>query len=278
MSEATQRPIIVEKVWNNFILPGLGADAVILVTGGTGAIGKRTAQVLLGWGAKVAITSRSQTRIDEIMKELASGDRLLGIAADVSQEESGKRAVETVIAKWGRLDALIQCAAVGHKNPLSDIDASQIDSLFDSNVKGPILMAKAAAIPMRAQRRGKIVNVSSIVAYRSRPNGLLYGTTKAALNHLTRNLATELGPYGINVNTVSPGQTPTRLTPYNQKPGTGTAPADTDIFTGGKKTPLRRRGLLDDYVGPILFYASDLADYVTGTDIVVDGGLILSFP
>ena len=278
MSESTERPIVVEKDWNKFALPGLDVDAVILVTGGTGAIGKRVAQVLIGWGAKVAITSRSQTRVDEVTMELNTGDRLLGIAADVSKEENAKRAVETVVNKWGRLDALIQCAAVSHRNLLGEIDESQIDRVFNTNVKGPILMAKAAAIPMRAQRRGKIVNVSSIMAYRTREKGLLYGSTKAALNHLTRYLASELGPYGINVNTLSPGNTPTKLTPYDQEPGAGPVPVDTDIFTGGRNLPLRRRGLLDDFVGPILFLASDLADYVTGTDIVVDGGFILSFP
>jgi gluconate 5-dehydrogenase len=277
-SESDIRPIIVEKNWGKVALPGLGAGTVALVTGGTGAICMQVARVLLCWGANVAITSRSQARVDEVVAELGGGGRLLGIAADVGKEIDGKRAVSAVVEKWGRLDVLIQGAAVGGHSPLNDVDESQIDAMFGSNVKGVILTAKAAAVQMRAQRRGKIVNISSIVAHRAPATRLVYGATKAAVNHITRYLATELGPYGITVNSVSPGQTPTNLTKYNQEPGAKPVPADKDIFAGGAKTPLRRRGLLDDYIGPILFLSSDLADYVTGTDIVVDGGLILSFP
>lgn len=276
-TESDIRPIIVEKDWGKVALPGIGAGTVALVTGGTGAIGMQVARVLFGWGANVAITSRSQARVDEVVAELGGGERLLGIATDVGKEKEGKRAIDAVVEKWGRLNVLIQGTAVGGHSPLSDIDEGQINAMFDSNVKGAILMAKAA-VQMRAQRRGKIVNISSIVAHRAPATRLVYGATKAAVIHITRYLATELGPYGITVNSVSPGQTPTNLTKYNQEPGAKPTPAKNDIFAGGTKTPLRRRGVLDDYVGPILFLASDLADYVTGTDIVVDGGLILTFP
>jgi NAD(P)-dependent dehydrogenase (short-subunit alcohol dehydrogenase family) len=261
--------------WSTVSLPGLGPETVVLITGGTGAVGTRLAEALLTVGTRVAILSRSRERVDEVVQDLGGSDRLLGIAADITQEADAQSAVNQVLARFGRLDVLVQSAAVGGGGPLETITAAEIDAMFGANVKGMVLMAKAAAVPMRAQGSGRIINISSIVAHRVFTGRSIYGASKAAVNHLTRYLAGELSPDGITVNSVSPGQTPTALRHFSEAPGARPEPSGRDMYDA-KGTPLGRRGVLDDYVGPILFLASDLAQYVSGADIVTDGGLTVT--
>lgn len=275
MPTERKSPEQLQTDWSKVSLPGIGISTVVLITGGTGAVGTRVAEAMLTLGASVAILSRSQSRLDEVVQELGGGERLIGISADISVEADAQRAVQTVIDRWGHLDVLVQSAAVGGGGRLETVTAEEIDATMGANVKGMLLMAKAAAVPMRAQGRGRIINISSIVAHRVFTGRSVYGISKAAVNHLTHYLAGELSPDGILVNTVSPGQTPTGLRQFNEPAGTRPIPADRDLYDA-KGTPLGRRGVLDDYVGPILFLASDLAQYVTGADIVTDGGLTLT--
>lgn len=268
-------PEQLQTDWSKVSLPGIGPSTVALITGGSGAVGQRVAEALLTLGAKVAILSRSQPRIDEVVQELGAGPNLLGIAADIARERDAQAAVAKVLERFGRLDLLIQSAAVGGGGKLEEITEEEIDATFGANVKGMLLMAKAASVPMRAQGSGRIINLSSIVAHRVFTGRSVYGASKAAVNHLTRYLAGELSPDGITVNSVSPGQTPTALRHFSEAPGTKPEPAGRDIYDA-KGTPLGRRGVLDDYVGPVLFLGSDLAQYVTGADIVADGGLTLT--
>jgi NAD(P)-dependent dehydrogenase (short-subunit alcohol dehydrogenase family) len=177
--------------------------------------------------------------------------------------------------RFGQLDVLVQSAAMGGGGRLETLTEDEIDAIFSTNVKGAVLMAKAAAVPMRAQRHGRIVNLSSIVAHRVFAGRSVYGASKAAVNQLTSYLAGELGPDGITVNSVSPGQTPTGLRVPTDAPGTRPSGGGKDIYDA-PGTPLGRRGVLDDYVGPVLFLASDLAQYVNGASIVVDGGVTLT--
>jgi NAD(P)-dependent dehydrogenase (short-subunit alcohol dehydrogenase family) len=274
---ATERksPEQLQTDWSRVSLPGIDADTVVLITGGTGAVGARVAEAFLTLGARVGILSRSQSRLDEVAQELGGGERLLAVAADITRDVDAQRAVQAVLDRWGRLDVLVQSAAVGGGGPLETVTAEEIDATMGANVKGMLLMAKAAAVPMRAQGHGRIINLSSIVAHRVFTGRPVYGISKAAVNHLTHYLAGELSPDGILVNTVSPGQTPTGLRKFDEAPGTRPEPANRDLYDA-KGTPLGRRGVLDDYVGPIVFLASDLAQYVTGADIIADGGLTLT--
>jgi len=275
MPATRKTPEQLQIDWSAVALPGIGSETVVLITGGTGGQGIRFAHAFLALGSRVAILSRSAARIDDVVRELGGSDRLLGIAADIAIEEQAISAVNQVLDRFGRVDVLVQSAAVGGGSRLESITPEEIDSMFGANVKGMTLMAKAAAVPMRAQGGGRMINLSSIVAHRVFAPRAMYGASKAAVNHLTRYLAAELGPDGITVNSVSPGQTPTGLRQFSDAPGAAPEPAGRDIYdaTG---TPLGRRGVIDDYVGPVLFLASDLAQYITGANIIVDGGVTIT--
>jgi NAD(P)-dependent dehydrogenase (short-subunit alcohol dehydrogenase family) len=275
MTSQRKSPEQLEINWSSVALPGIGQDTVVLITGGTGALGTRFAQAFLTLGARVAVLSRTPDRVQEVVADLGFGDRVIGIAADVAREQEAASAVQQVLNRFGRLDVLVQSAAIGGGGRLETITEDDIDAMFSANVKGAVMMAKAAAIPMRAQGAGRIINLSSIVAHRVFTGRAIYGSSKAAVNHLTRYLAGELSADGITVNSVSPGQTPTALRTAKDAPGTRPAPAGRDLYDA-PGTPIGRRGVLDDYVGPVLFLASDLAQYVTGANIVVDGGVILT--
>lgn len=256
-------------------LPGIDAETVVLITGGAGAIGLRLAEAFLGLRARVAITSRSAQRAEKEADRLGALGDIMGIAADVSSVADARRTVQQVLDRWGRLDVLVQCAALGDHSTLDQLEERTIDTLLSTNVKGVILMAQAAAGPMAAQGRGRIVNIGSIMAHRGGDHNAAYGATKAAVVYTSRSLSVELCPKGITVNSVSPGSTPTALRELDDPPGAEPQPAR---LTGADRIPMRRRGHLDDYVGPVLFFSSDLARYVSGADLRVDGGLAIVRP
>lgn len=275
MSEPDKPRVAIEPDWTKVALPGLGPDTVALITGGSGAIGLRAAEVLAGWGARMALMGRSSDRVEEAANSLDGSGEAMGIAGDVAREEDALMAVDAAVSRWGRLDVLIHSAAVGGSKPLEAFSASEIDLMLEINLKGTLLMAKAASAQMRTAGRGKIVNVASIAAHRAAHGNAVYGATKAGVVHLTRQLAVELSPYGINVNSISPGQTPTAIRQLDESPGGRPQMVGGTRGKNMSRIPLRRRGVLDDCVGPILFLASDLADYITGADIPVEGGAMV---
>jgi NAD(P)-dependent dehydrogenase (short-subunit alcohol dehydrogenase family) len=258
------------------VLPGIGPDTAVLITGGSGAIGSRTATVLSAMGARVAIMARSPERVKQAVSESQRDGQVFGMPGDLSVPEDIVRVVDATASEFGRLDALVNLAAVGDSGgTLADLTLDEIDTVIGTNLRGALVLAREASRPMREAGSGSIVNVSSIAAHRVTPGRLVYGPTKAALIYLTRQLAGELGPYGIRSNSISPGQTPTLLRKFTDPAG-----GDNVLSPGSqegrptqtKKIPLGRRGTLDDYVGTILFLISGLSAYVTGTDLLVDGG------
>lgn len=258
--------------------PGLAPGTVFLVTGGSGAIGSRCAQVVLASGCRAAVLGRSKARVAEVLEGLGGdSDEAMGVVGDISVGEDCEAAVSEVLQRWGRVDVLVNSAAVGDRaRELAAVDEAQIAMVLGVNVGGALLAARAAAKAMVAQGRGRIVNVSSISAHRVQPGRHIYAASKAALNQVTRQLAVELGPQGINVNSVSPGQTPTHLRTFDEEPGGRPVYAEGISGSAPSVIPLRRRGELDDFVGPILFLSSGLADYMTGVDLPVEGGVMLA--
>lgn len=259
--------------WRRVRLPGLDGSTVALVTGASGAIGWHTSMALASLGVRVGLMARSEPRLRELSESAPAGSRqqLLVIPGDVSSPADARRAVAAVERRWGPLDVLIHSAAIGDGQVrIDDVTTEKIDRVVSVNFTGTVLMAQAAARAMRAGNRGAIVNVGSVGASRASPRGTVYGASKAAVVRLTRQLAVELGPDGIRVNCISPGQTPTVLRTPDEAPGTPPqASGSGDVDT----IPLRRRGQLDDYTAPALFLASDLARYVTGTNLLADGGV-----
>jgi NAD(P)-dependent dehydrogenase (short-subunit alcohol dehydrogenase family) len=270
-----QEPVTADLLASPPVLPGITPETVVLITGGSGAIGSRTAAVLSAIGARVTIMARSPERVAQAAAEAQQAGQVLGAAGDISVPDDITRVVTQTVREFGRLDALVNLAAVGDSGgALADLTLDEIDTVLGTNLRGALVLARESAWAMRDSGGGSIVNVASIAAHRVTPGRLVYGPSKAALIYLTRQLAAELGPYGIRANSISPGQTPTALRKFSDPAGADNAPSSirSDRPTQTKRIPLGRRGTLDDYVGAILFLVSGLSAYVTGTDLLVDGG------
>jgi NAD(P)-dependent dehydrogenase (short-subunit alcohol dehydrogenase family) len=254
-------------------LPGLVPGRTAVITGGTGAIGKAVAEAMGELGMGVAIVGRSEQRVREVAEELGTGSAL-PVAADIAETAAVERMVATTVDHFGAIDVLIHAAAVSEGAvPLEELTDEQIDEVLRINVRGALVAARTVVPVMKDRGRGRIVNVASVAAHQAMPGRNVYGASKAALVQLTRQLAVELGPHGITANSVSPGQTPSHITLVGDSPGgIPRAKKVTAGEAGTDRIPLRRRGVLEDFVGPILFLASDLAPYTTGIDILVDGG------
>lgn len=256
------------------VLPGVDKETVTLIAGGSGAIGAHCAAILSRMGARTAILGRSPERVAECARDVAADGEVVGLAGDITSPADMDNVARSVFERWGRLDGLVNLAAVGDSGrALEDVPPAEIDLVIRTNLMGALFLAQSCARIMKPRSRGCIVNVATIGAHRVTPGRLSYGPAKAGLVHLTKQLAVELGAHGIRVNSVSPGQTPTILRRSDEEPGG--APVITP--EGGNPTPTRRiplgrRGRLDDYAGAILFFLSDLSSYVTGADILVDGG------
>jgi NAD(P)-dependent dehydrogenase (short-subunit alcohol dehydrogenase family) len=231
---------------------------VAFVTGGTRGIGEAIVQKLAGAGARVATMARTADA-------KADGDVLV-LKGDVSSQADVERGVAETVQRLGGIDVLVNCAGVVRRKPALETTAEDWDFLLGVNVKGLFLACQAVAPVMRQAGRGRIVNISSLGAELALVNRAAYCASKAAVMQLTRCLALEWGPYGITVNAVGPGITETPMTRGYLEAD----PRRRQTMVG--KTPLRRLGAPGDMAGAVLFLASDLAGYVTGQTIYVDGG------
>ncbi len=238
-----------------------------LVTGGGTGIGLGIARGLAEAGASVAVCGRTAATLDAAVEQIeALGARGLAVVADVTEPEDLTLAVERVVGAWGRLDIGVNNAGVNEWVDALEIDASGWDQVLDTNLKGVFLSCQAEAQAMIAGGGGSIVNVASMSAQivnRPQPQAH-YNASKAAVVQLTRSLAVEWAPHGIRVNSVSPGYTRTEMA---DAPHTRAA---WPIWL--RDTPLGRMAEVDDIQGAVIFLASDASGFVTGHDLVVDGG------
>jgi NAD(P)-dependent dehydrogenase (short-subunit alcohol dehydrogenase family) len=243
-------------------MPSDGLDLtgrVAIVTGGTRGIGEAIVQRLAKAGARVVAVSRTAT---EGTGE-AGGAVLAG---DVAVEADVARVVETVLGRYGAIDILVNCAGVVRRKPALETTEADWSFLLDVNLRGVHLASRAVVPAMRRAGRGRIVNITSIGADLALLNRSAYCASKAGVLQLTRCLALEWGPWGITVNAVGPGITETPMT-------RGYLEADpVRRATMIRKIPLGRLGSPDDMAGAVLFLASDLASYITGQTVYVDGG------
>jgi len=257
-------------------LPGLDADSVVVVAGGGGAIGRHLAETLVGMGVRTAILGRSEKRLADVHASVSGSDLLHSVVCDISRQDDCVNATEEVEKHFGRITGLVNSAAVSDAGvAFKDVSHENIDRIFGINLVGPIMLSQAVFPALERSGGGSIVHIGSVEAYRANPGKLLYGTAKAALLRVVSQLAIEGGPQGIRVNCVSAGQTPTPLLSFEapagaqaQQPKSGSSSVTADIV------PLGRRGVLDDYVGPVLFLLSDLSSYVTGKDVPAEGGIL----
>ncbi|MCL4264848.1 MAG: SDR family NAD(P)-dependent oxidoreductase [Anaerolineae bacterium] len=183
-------------------------DKVILITGASAGIGRATAVALAQSEANVVLIARRQERLDMLVDELAAypGQRL-ALAGDVGDEAFAQMAVAQTLTTFGRLDVLINNAGLGHRSHLTDMPATDMRRLWDTNVMGLLHFTQAAIPTMKQQGGGHIINISSIISQRPLPHMGLYCASKTAVNFISRALRMELRPYHIRVTVVYPGRT-----------------------------------------------------------------------
>ncbi len=238
----------------------------VLVTGASRGIGKATAARFAAEGCNVVLTSRKQEALDEVATELREAHPdvdVLAVAAHVGEPEQAAACVAAAIARFGRLDVLVNNAGTNpYFGPLVDLDRPRAEKTVQVNQFSVVLWSQLAWKTWMAEHGGVIVNVASIGGLLTEPGIGYYNATKAAVIHLTRQLAAELAP-GVRVNAVAPGIVRTQL-----------ARAMWENFEGRLKRalPLGRIGEPDDIAGVIAFLAGDDARWMTGQTVVVDGG------
>ena len=248
---------------------GLG-DRVAVVTGGAGGLGRDITLDLARCGVRVAVCDRDQAAAEEIRHELAgSGTAALVDVFDVRDAVALAGFFDRVDAELGAVDILINVPGGSFMAPVADLSSNAVAAVVAQNFGYVLESCRLARSRMAARGRGSIVNVSSIEAHRAMPMMGIYGAMKAAVEHLTKTLAVEWGPEGIRVNAVAPDIFPTPATEHQFGLAHGAELNDLDASI---VVPLGRFGAGPELSGCVVFLASDLAAYVTGTTLHVDGG------
>lgn len=244
-----------------------GKTAVI--TGGTRGIGFAAVKKFLEEGANVALFGSRKETVDKAMAEIADWEQdydVMGLYPSLTDASEVENAFKEVKERFGSIDILINNAGISASDTFYDYKPEDFERIIDINVKGVFLCAHAAAPYMKEEGGGSIINTSSVVSLYGQPGGVGYPTSKFAVNGFTKALARELGKDNIRVNAVAPGITRTdmvsALTPEMIQPLID-------------NIPLRRVGEPEDIANAFLYLASDLASYVSGTVLSVDGAVII---
>lgn len=240
-------------------------DKVAVVTGGTRGIGLAIVRTYLEQGARVVLFGSRQETADKAVSELLEENPsypVSGLAPDLSDYASVEAAMKQVADQFGHIDILVNNAGISAREPLYDYKPEDFDRIMDLNVKAVFYGSKAAAPYMKAQGGGCIINTSSMVSLYGQPSGCGYPASKFAVNGLTKSLARELGRDHIRVNAVAPGVTRTDMV---------AALPEEMVKRVSAGIPMGRVGEPEEVANVFLFLASELASYVTGAVISVDG-------
>lgn len=241
-----------------------------IVTGGNRGIGFGIAQGLAKVGATVVIANRDavsgQSAADSLAKE---GYKAIAIPTNIDKVSSISAMVNSVVNNFGKIDILVNNAAAVIRKPAEDFTEEDWDAIVNTNLKGTFFCMQLVGREMIKQRKGKIINLTSVLSVIAQPGRAIYATTKAGIVHMTRVVGAEWAQYNINVNAIGPGVTITELNRvyYETHP---------DEF---KKTvdgvPKGREAYPRDYAGAAIFLASDASDYMVGQTLMIDGGMTL---
>jgi 3-oxoacyl-[acyl-carrier protein] reductase len=243
-------------------------DQVALVTGGSRGIGRGIVKAFAAEGAKVAFVYRgSQTAAESLVQEVAgAGGAIKACQCDVTNLEEAQKVVEGVEKDWGSITILVNNAGIIHDDLFVRLEPDNWNKVLQTNLGGTYNFCKAIAYSMMKQRKGRIINVSSVAAEHVNPGQTNYAASKGAINAFSRALAVELASRGVTVNAIAPGFIETDMSEaVRNKAG--------DLIK--KMIPMRRLGQPDDIAKAAVFLASNDASYLTGQVLTVDGGLSL---
>ena len=244
-------------------------DKVAVVTGASRGIGAAIAEAFYRHGAKVALLD---INIEEGRKRAlamdASGDDVIALQADVTDETQVQKTVDQIRERFERIDILVNNAGVLHHVPIEEKTVADFENVIRVNLTGIFIMCKAIVPIMKKIGRGKIVNMASLGGRTGRPGVAVdYGASKAGIAGLTRTLAREVGPDGIYVNAIAPGPILTELTKQVPK----------EVFeTWNVGRAVIKDGLPEDVANAALFLASEMADWITGVTLDVNGGIFIT--
>ena len=242
---------------------------VAIVTGGGTGIGRGIALEFAKAGADVVVGSRKLVNLEKVAEEVrALGRRSLAVQTDISRKADVDNLVQRVMGEFGGIDILVNNAVVFTRTPVIEISEDDWDKTFDINLKGYYLCCQAVGKEMVERRKGSIINVASTAGFRVGPtNSTIYSTAKAGVIMLARGLARELGSYNVRVNTIAPGTVRTKMTERTW--------SDPERLKQEEaRMPLGRLGEPSDIGSVAVFLASDASRHITGSTIVVDGGLL----
>ncbi len=243
-------------------------NKVTVVIGGAGGLGEACALALAQQGAKVIIASRNVEKLQAVAQKIksATGSDVAVMQVDVTNEASTDNLAKQVVEKFNTIDVLVNAHGLNAKMAATDIDFSKWDALFAANVKGVMMTCKSFGKIMIGQKKGKIINLSSVRGIRGTDGGnTAYGATKGAVDMITRMLAAEWAPYSINVNAIGASVVMTETWKRT------VAPERQQMLLS--KTLFKKFATPEDISAACVYLASDEANYVTGQIMYIDGGL-----
>lgn len=250
------------------------AGKCVLITGGGSGIGAATAKLFCAEGAKVMLVDANPDGLAQTQKEIAqqvSGAQVATFLADVSDAAAAPQAVAEVLARFGRLDVLVNNASMRNYSAIADAEPAEWQAMVNVNLIGTANYCRAALPTLRQTERASIVNVSSAYAVTGRKGMGLYDATKAGMLAMTRTLAFEEAAHGVRANAVCPGST---LTNFHIRRAAAAGKSIEQLKTERQSTSLLARWASPEEIAwPILWLASDEASFITGATLMVDGGL-----
>jgi NAD(P)-dependent dehydrogenase (short-subunit alcohol dehydrogenase family) len=251
-----------EQEYPNFKLTG----KVAIITGAARGLGRACALALAHEGADIALGLRDAATAAELEKEIkAMGRKVIRLQMDVSELQQINDAVNIAVKTFGKIDILVNNVGIAPDNPAEKVTEEDFDNTINLNLKGTFFTAQAVGKQMIKQRSGRIINMSSQAGFIALDNESVYCMTKAGVNHLTKNLASEWAKYNINVNAVAPT--------FIETPGTEPWLKDRDFRQSVlDRIPLGRIGKPMEVAGAVVFLASDAASLITGEILLIDGG------
>jgi len=239
----------------------------VIITGASRGIGKGIAKVFAEHGANIAFTYRSSDeKAKDLEDELSSnGHKVKGYKSDASNFDTAQQLATDILEEFGSIDVLVNNAGITKDGLLMRMSENDFDSVMDINMKSVFNMTKAVLRPMLKQRKGSIINMSSVVGVKGNAGQANYSASKAAINGFTKSTALELGSRNIRCNSIAPGFIETEMTK---------ALDEKQIQEWRNSIPLKRGGTAEDIANSALFLASDMSAYVTGQVLHVCGGML----